>query len=217
MIGVPEELTELKAQVRAINSALLSRSACYYCADVATCEDHVIPHSLLHNRGTRRTGWEVDTLPSCKECNQLLSSHVTDTLKERKEHLADKVRRRYSKHLGKAFWISEELEHLAPGLRGMAEEFNAVKEQAERRLANLLDVPFVPFALVEIVRDDGRRELIYKEPKVRKGRPAISTRRDGKQYVPRVTKNRPYLVNSTPYRSISYCAKEDRENTSIKL
>lgn len=144
MIGVPEELTELKAQVRAINSAMTDRSACYYCADMAQCEDHVIPHSLLHGQGVRRRGYEVDTLPACNECNGLLSSTVTETLKARKAHLADRVKQRYRTHLNGQVWTQDELASMSINLLGYALEFNRVRELTERRLTHLRGLPYVP-------------------------------------------------------------------------
>ncbi len=135
----PAELEELKATVRAINETLKSRESCYYCADAATCEDHVIPHSLLYRKATRRRGYSVDTLPSCRECNSLLSSSVFDSLSERIAYLVETVQARYSIWIGREAWKPYELAELAPGLLSFAMEFNRVKELTENRLAYLVN------------------------------------------------------------------------------
>lgn len=182
METVPSELIELKAQVRAINAAMTSRCACYYCADIATCEDHVIPHSLLHRKGMRRQGWEIDTLPSCRECNQVLASRVTDTLAERKAHLAREIRKRYAGHLGGTPWTPEELATVSVNLLGHALEFNRVRELVRQRLAHLLEVVSIPEAPAPIAP--------------RKANPFAG-------YVAKVSKHRPVLAESVPYRSVN--------------
>lgn len=136
-ILVPRELIELRAHVRSINETLTDRSVCYYCGESSAGEDHVIPHSLLHKQGTGRQGWEIDTLPACRECNGLLSSLVFDTLAERKEHLSHKLRKRYAKEVKHTPWTESELAELGEGMRAYSIGLNLAHSCIMQRLTTL--------------------------------------------------------------------------------
>ncbi len=146
---IPSELEPLQEHVRALNAGMTDRSLCYYCGETSQAEDHVIPHSLTHGQGTKRQGWERDTLPACHECNRQLSNHVFDTLPERSLYLVKTYRKRFAKWLRAESWATDELEALSYSMRQIAEAFNDTRDATLRRLAHLearaSDV--APFAL----------------------------------------------------------------------
>lgn len=137
---LPAELGELRAIVRMTNQLLPDRLTRYYCGNPATCEDHVIPHSLLSRVDTRRTGYGTDTLPSCTECNSLLGSKVFDSLPDRKAYLAKQLRTRYRKELRAPTWTDSELADLGYNLREHAIAVHAGQARIRARLYTLEDV-----------------------------------------------------------------------------
>ncbi len=134
---VPAELMPLWQEVRAINEALGDRASCYYCGEIAECEDHVIPHSLLHNRDTPRGGYGTDTLPACNDCNVRLGSTVLDTISERCKHLTSRLELRFRKWLTSEAWVEEEIDQLGFALAEQARAFNHTKRSATLRIAHL--------------------------------------------------------------------------------
>lgn len=130
-------LYRLYLKVRAINQMLDNREACFYCGDIATEEDHVIPHSFLHGLGAARTGYGTDTLPACRECNGMLGSLVFDTLEERLDELAFKTKTKYKQALSKPDWAERELNELTGNLRGQIRAQGLKKLWVEAKLDNL--------------------------------------------------------------------------------
>lgn len=147
---VPSELMSLWYTVRRLNEGIKDRSSCHYCGEPATCEDHVIPHSLTHRQDTNRTGYGVDTLPACSECNTLLTNHIHDSLYERQERVYQCLTLRYSKEIKGEAWTQEELDELGYTLRSEGEAFNRRKTQIMRRLVYMrgvkpiTHVPYTP-------------------------------------------------------------------------
>lgn len=131
-----DPLYQLYLKIRAINEILPDRNSCFYCGDLATQEDHVIPHSFPHS-GDNRMGWFVDTVPSCQECNAVLHTSLFDTLDERLAYLAGKMKLRYKSELKHPVWSKQELSELSPRLRKQISDRSNARKWAELRINNL--------------------------------------------------------------------------------
>ncbi len=131
---VPSELVPLWQEVRQLNKVLENRLNCFYCGELATCEDHVIPHSMRYAMGINRRDYGTDTLPACHECNGLLGSNVFDTLTERKTYLDTALRKRYANELHYKPWSQAELEELGYSLRDRCAALTAIHLRIVDRL-----------------------------------------------------------------------------------
>ena len=96
---------------------------CYYCGDVATVTEHVIPRSILRQYAhlsldelRQVTVGRKLVVPACKECNYLLGDSMQETINERKNLVKKKLAKRYKKLLRMPNWTREELEEMGPGL-----------------------------------------------------------------------------------------------------
>jgi hypothetical protein len=88
-----------------------SAIACAYCGSPADSIDHIPPRSvrptLLASGLARRYPFiEVD---SCRECNSLLGARSLWTLKDRRQHIKQKLKSRYAKYLRIPNWSPTEL------------------------------------------------------------------------------------------------------------
>lgn len=108
-----------------------SWSTCFYCGTSPTDNDHVIPYSMLtlEDRKQHSDGFGP-RVPSCHECNMILSNYFFDSLAERCEYANKRLRRRYSKLLHMETWQQWELDEVKGKLRGYV-----VAKQAERGIA----------------------------------------------------------------------------------
>lgn len=86
-------------------------AVCVYCGCKGEVEDHALPYSLRNQPWAR----ERVTVPSCKECNGMLSNSFQETLVERIAEAKERLRYRYSKVLAMPNWSTGELIDLGPG------------------------------------------------------------------------------------------------------
>lgn len=113
---------------------------CYYCGLPASCVDHVIPRAVLKSLSDvsetlgRTVSGRTLTVPSCRECNQLLGDSFQETLAERKNVLKTKLRKRYEKLLVMPHWEEEELSELGHTLQIAVRESIHNKEITKLRL-----------------------------------------------------------------------------------
>ncbi len=105
---------------------------CYYCGLPATEEDHVIPISSLRNMPLSLMKEIV--VPSCPECNRVLSNYFSITLTERKNELRTRLRKRYKKLLASPDWSNEDLRGLDGSLRRHIIALQTKKKQVVERL-----------------------------------------------------------------------------------
>lgn len=97
---------------------------CYYCGQIANTVDHVIPKSTLIKLDSLEDsettlsilGRRKLTVPSCRECNCLLSDSIQESLTERKAYLKRKLRKRYARLLDMPRWEDEEVGELGCNL-----------------------------------------------------------------------------------------------------
>ena len=88
---------------------------CTYCREApATDRDHVIPSSRERVKKTFR---QKDTVPSCSECNRLLSNLNYFTVRSRAEYLLTAYKKRHRDLLIMPHWSQEELDELGYTLR----------------------------------------------------------------------------------------------------
>lgn len=86
---------------------------CIYCGLKAETLDHALPHSHKDHFFAR----ERILVPSCHECNGLLSNTVQHTLKDRIEEAKGRLEYKYKKILASPDWSTEELLEMAPWLQ----------------------------------------------------------------------------------------------------
>ncbi len=104
---------------------------CFYCGTSPTERDHVVPYSMLSAERRRGGAHSVGaTVPTCHECNMVLSSFYFDTLSDRCDYLNKRLRRRYSKMLHMEAWQPWEIDELKGALRG-----HVHSKQEERSIA----------------------------------------------------------------------------------
>lgn len=111
---------------------------CYYCGELATCEDHAFPLIALHQiygvadlPSTRL----LVIVPACHECNTLLGEKVFDSLPRRKRYIKTRLRKRYKRILEIPSWHPQELQTLNPNFRDYVELGLFQQEALRQRLS----------------------------------------------------------------------------------
>jgi hypothetical protein len=108
------------------SSAHDARSICYYCGSIAGDIDHVVPKIVLKmlsdlgDEEVRRrliNPNRILTVAACHECNVLLGASYFDTLAERKNHLKQKLKKRYARLLSMPEWTEDEIKQLRGRMR----------------------------------------------------------------------------------------------------
>lgn len=88
---------------------------CWYCGDLATSRDHVIPHSLTGDKVRQWTG--VDIVPCCISCNSTLGAQLFDRMADRLAYLARKLCERHNFNKPHVTWTEDDLAELTGNLR----------------------------------------------------------------------------------------------------
>ena len=95
---------------------------CYYCGDPARSVDHVIPRSMLNSLRVLddKSVWKtlysdhrIRLVSCCLQCNSILSNKYFTTLKQKKAHLKECLRKRYKKILEIPHWEEGEVKELS--------------------------------------------------------------------------------------------------------
>lgn len=88
----------------------VSNYDCTYCGMmIATSRDHIIPHSY-ESINQKDRDWSRDkVVPSCKECNELLSNAFLPSIVERAEYIANALKIKYKKCLAAPKWHEEDI------------------------------------------------------------------------------------------------------------
>ncbi len=110
---------------------------CWYCGEPAETEDHVPPLAAIEKLKTPdRHRWLI---PSCRECNGLLSSRPHRNPVERREALRNLLARRYARLIASPGWTSAELEEIGSvKLRRVVENHVEDKAIIKRRLESVV-------------------------------------------------------------------------------
>jgi len=113
---------------------------CTYCGILADSEDHVVPRHLLARAGElsldlskvmRMRSWVV---PSCRECNSMLSGRLFPTLAERRAAAQKGIRRKYASYLRIPDWSDAELATMGPTAQREIVAGIAVRDWVRSRL-----------------------------------------------------------------------------------
>lgn len=99
-------------RVRACRSRALE---CWYCGDVATSRDHVIPHATTGLNKRRYEG--VELIECCANCNSILGANLFETLTERVEYLAKRFGAKHKLNSPRVEWSEDEIAELNGNLR----------------------------------------------------------------------------------------------------
>lgn len=88
---------------------------CTYCGVVSDTMDHVPPLVIAEmTREAELTLANLRKVPACRECNSTLSGARILTIKERREAIKEKIRKKYRKFLSMPQWDDDELEEVSP-------------------------------------------------------------------------------------------------------
>ena len=96
---------------------------CYYCGELATSVDHVIPRVMIDRLKATEDRWikkvlydkhKIKVVQSCHECNCVLGSKYFETLEKRKNYIKQRLRQRYKKILNIPNWEDWELAEMGP-------------------------------------------------------------------------------------------------------
>jgi hypothetical protein len=114
-------------RVRACRSRALE---CWYCGDVATSRDHVIPHAATGLNNRRYEG--VELIECCANCNSILGANLFNTLAERVEFLAKRFCAKHKLNRPHIEWSEDDLNELTGNLRQYvrAKEIEWAKNQS---------------------------------------------------------------------------------------
>jgi hypothetical protein len=114
---------------------------CYYCNDIATTVEHIVPKCI------RMCG---PTIPACMECNSLIGSYV-GSLDEKSMYLKRQLNRKYAGVLKMPTWNEEALNE--ESIMSKEDIMRAVrlKENIIRRLLWIPDPSSLPASVREAV------------------------------------------------------------------
>ncbi len=114
---------------------------CYYCGLSTNEKDHVIPRNMLKmikdldiEIRNKIMGKRILIIPSCRECNSLLSASYQNNLRKRKRELKRRLRKKYKKLLQIPSWSQYEIYKLGPTLKQVVQASCYHKKIIEERL-----------------------------------------------------------------------------------
>jgi hypothetical protein len=123
------------------NDARIDLDVCTYCGVLCDSVDHVVPRHLLNRAAVagidlqalfRLRSWVV---PSCRECNSMISGKFFRTIAERREYAHSALRKKYRSELRTPDWSDRELGELSDRLRMDVIVSIAKRDIVRRRLA----------------------------------------------------------------------------------
>lgn len=104
---------------------------CVYCGEPADELDHLLPASWTGTAQRRA----VPTVPSCSECNKILSDRLDPEVTDRRDYVHSQLRIKYYKQLRAYPYTDAELETFEPNLRSKLLVARVLKKNLEARLA----------------------------------------------------------------------------------
>lgn len=117
--------------VNSPSKLLYPRGVCVYCGERSTDQDHLLPKSFTDEAIRKR----VLTVPSCHECNTILSDKLLWAIDERRKLAQKKLRARHKKELRYQLLTEDDLTEYGPGLRPAMRRASAERMCMEDRLA----------------------------------------------------------------------------------
>ena len=107
-----------------------TKNLCFYCGEVATETDHIVPRSKKYKDFKRHKL----TVTSCRGCNHVLFNSYQSTLAERKKELKERLVNKYQDVLNMPHWSQKELDELGPNLRSYIKSQLIFRQQIIDRL-----------------------------------------------------------------------------------
>ena len=121
-----------------MKAGYLNQKRCVYCGDIPNELDHVPPISWAYALGHKHMVEEYNApfikVPSCPECNRLLSDKKYFTLKERKQYIAAKLRENFRKLRENPSWTIEDIAEMDGRLREYVENMANYRLHIEKRI-----------------------------------------------------------------------------------
>lgn len=111
---------------------------CYYCGIPATSEDHVLPLIVYRELLAMNEPPEKKRLlvvPSCHECNVLLTDNIFPSLQARKKYLKRRLRSRYQHIIHIPRWEEWEMRELGENLQSYVRQGHDARTLLYDRLA----------------------------------------------------------------------------------
>ena len=111
-----------------------SDTKCFYCGDIASERDHIIPHSLS---GKNKRIWTVDWVGSCGECNRFMGSASPFSLTDRIQIVIAKITRKYKLADPDPDWDEYDLRGMSKMFKDKIKADAQLRRRAEGRLVFL--------------------------------------------------------------------------------
>jgi hypothetical protein len=108
---------------------------CIYCNDIAGCRHHY--KESVANSGRKRGYSKEDVLPTCKECNALLSSRNPE-YPDCCLFLYNEIKSRHKKILNQPDWDEDDLEEMSAKFKKNILASIKEREIQKKRLENLM-------------------------------------------------------------------------------
>ena len=112
---------------------------CFYCSDVASARDHVLPVKV---RVEFRRSYNQETVPVCSDCNCQLGGKEDKSFRDRMTRLIKKHCKKNKLLNPEIEWAPSELHELGPTLRSHVTSSVRARKGAELRLVYMLGVLF---------------------------------------------------------------------------
>ena len=96
---------------------------CVYCGEKATELDHVMPLDVGSKLATTAEetidalGQGLSLVPSCSECNRIAGAEPFDLIRDKREYVQNKIRKKYAKYLNQVHWEDWEIDELGPNMK----------------------------------------------------------------------------------------------------
>ena len=142
---------------------LFNRYDCVYCGMPCDTKDHVSPVSRDYTSRKHAPTNQKNTIPSCRECNNLLGARLFLTVGDRASYLFSVYKTRLDKILSMPSWSKEELKSLKGRMRQYVKNSLKKKESAKSRINHIeLVMELCPTIdeIWEIINSDRQEFLI---------------------------------------------------------
>jgi hypothetical protein len=119
---------------------MIDDTKCTYCGGIALEWDHVIPVALLRPSSIERYKSDDWIVPSCRECNSMLSDRMLHTVPLRARYLLKAYKKRYKKVLRNHSWSQEDIDELEGSFKQLIIDTMDVQKELDCRLLHLINI-----------------------------------------------------------------------------
>lgn len=99
---------------------------CWYCGELAESMDHMAPKAYVQ---------QGDTVPCCKQCNDIMTDKFPNSVEARVEYLASRIYKNYALDRPDPVWEESDFEDMSDTLIQHVRAKLAEKEQGRLRYA----------------------------------------------------------------------------------